>query len=112
MCLNVCILKCKLLYSHYPDLIASKDILIFLESTFDEYDVFDVPGSEFVQWLINYPRKNILNSEKNVFLYHQRTLNILQTKLLLKLKLKCFLCPVDIIVTHDLLVICMLRLNC
>ena len=44
LCLNVCGLKSILLYSDFRDLIASKDILIFLESKSDEFDVFDVPS--------------------------------------------------------------------
>jgi len=47
LCLNVCGLKSKLLYSDFRDLIASKDILIFLESKSDEFDVFDVPTGYF-----------------------------------------------------------------
>ena len=44
LCLNVCGLKSKLLYPDFRDLIASKDILIFLESKSDALDVYDVPS--------------------------------------------------------------------
>ena len=71
LCLNVCILKCKLLYSHYPDIIASRHFDIS-RINFDEYGVFDVPSSEFLQWLINYLRKNILNSGEKMCFYTTR----------------------------------------
>ena len=60
LCLNVCGLKSKLLYSEFHDLIASKVILIFLESKSDEFDVFDVPTGYcyFAKHRSNFSKKN------------------------------------------------------
>ena len=43
LCLNVCGLKSKLLYPEFRELIESNDILVFVESKIDEYDILELP---------------------------------------------------------------------